>query len=445
MSQQGDTTRHQGQEDEWWRQLYGGPADPPASAAEDPGDTVDDRYASALGALGEAPPQVPSQASPQTSPQAPPQASPQAPPHIPAQAPFREPPDTLHLRRDPAEPTTSGEGEVNWPAPPGLPPGWAAAEPPFQEPEPEPEPVHVGDRPPTYDAEPTAWPPADPENLGDLVPDTVLDGARYGSLTVRTASVRGDSARYRGEPRRDSLLAARFGTGDDALLLLAVASGPRAAEAAHRAAADACHWIAGAVGRSHVRLAEDIRASRRGSLKSGLHRLTDRCYGRLRARGADLGLDPAEYSAALRCLLLPVDPACRTRLFFGAGDGGLFRIRDGEWQDLDPAPGEGDPADAVEPEPQDRIPGNPGEPAIRFRFRASVARPGDTLLLCSGGLAEPLRGEPALAAHLVRRWGSAEPPGLAAFLGDAQTRVKGYADDRTAVAVWDGEVSRGTP
>jgi hypothetical protein len=284
-----------------------------------------------------------------------------------------------------------------------------------------PEPVHLGDGPPTYEAEPTAWPQAAPDGLGDLVPDTVLDGARYGRLTVRTASVRGDSARYRGEPRRDALLAARFGAGDDALLLLALASGPRAAEAAHRAAGDAVHWIAGAVGRSHARLAEDIRASRRGSLKSGLHRLTDRCYGRLRARGEDLGLDPAEYSAALHCLLLPVDPDCRTRLFFGAGDGGLFRIRDGEWQDLDPGPGE-----AAE-----------FEGAIRFRFRASVARPGDTLLLCSGGLAEPLRGEPGLAAHLAQRWGAPEPPGLAAFLRDAQTRVKGYADDRTAVAVWD--------
>ncbi|MGJ3561462.1 hypothetical protein ACR6C2_37265 [Streptomyces sp. INA 01156] len=33
--------------------------------------------------------------------------------------------------------------------------------------------------------------------------------------------------------------------------------------------------------------------------------------------------------------------------------------------------------------------------------------------------------------------GPAEPPGLAAFLTDAQARVKGYADDRTAAAVWE--------
>jgi hypothetical protein len=274
----------------------------------------------------------------------------------------------------------------------------------------------VGGRPPTYGPEPTAWPEADPEGLEALVPDTVLDGAAYGPLTVRTAAIRGDSARYRGQPRRDALLTARFGSGDDALLLVAMASGARAADDAHRAAQDAVGWIAGAVGRSRARLVDDLRAARRGSLKSGLHRLTDRCYGRLRARGEDLGLDEGAYTASVRCLLLPADPGCRIRLFFGVGEGGLFRIRDGAWQDLDLAPD-----DASAP----------------FRFRASLARPGDALLMCSAGLAEPLRGEPELAAHLAERWGRGRPPGLAAYLADAQTRVKGYADDRTVVTVWD--------
>src|SRR5439155_560684 len=131
---------------------------------------------------------------------------------------------------------------------------------------------------------------------------TVLDGAHNGVLTVRTASVRGDSARYRGQPRRDAILTARFGAGEDALLLMAVASGARAAEGAHLAARDACRWMAASVGRSH----------------------------------------------------------------------------------------------------------------------------------------EPLRVEPALAARIAGRCSGGDgPPGLAAFLHDVQTRVKGYADDRTAVAVWD--------
>ncbi|MFJ2472249.1 protein phosphatase 2C domain-containing protein [Streptomyces sp. NPDC087659] len=318
---------------------------------------------------------------------------------------------------------------------------------------------YVGDRPPTYDAEPTALPAADPQELDGLVADTVLDGARYGSFTLRAASVRGDSARYRGEHRRDALLTARFGAGEHALVLVAVATGARAAEGAHLAAADACRWIGGAVGRSHARLAEDIRAGRRGDLKSGLHRLTDRSFGRLRARADERGVPPEEYTASLRCLLLSADPACRTRVFFGVGAGGLFRLRDGGWQDLEPAlpdalagepvVGYGSPPPetregdrltmdlgvATPPSPHVDAPVPP--PAEPFRFRASVARPGDTLLLCSNGLADPLRGESALARELAERWAGAQPPGLAAYLADTQLRVKGYADDRTACALWE--------
>ncbi|WP_241778669.1 protein phosphatase 2C domain-containing protein, partial [Streptomyces sp. AcH 505] len=321
--------------------------------------------------------------------------------------------------------------------------------------------AHVGDRPPTYDPEPTALAPADYDDLGALVADTVLDGARYGTYTLRAASVRGDSARYRGEPRRDALLTARFGSGAGALVLVAVASGARATEGAHRAAADACHWIGGAVGRSHSRLSDDIRSGRRGDLKSGLHRLTDRSFGKLRSRAAELGVEPQEYTAGLRCLLLSADPECRTRVFFGVGPGGLFRLRDGVWQDLEPpAPdpgavtGEavvGFGAQPAETPDGDRLTMDLGittapaphvdepapAPAEPFRFRASVARPGDTLLLCGPGLSEPLRGGPELAGALAERWAGAEPPGLVEFLADTQLRVKGYADDRTAVAVWE--------
>ncbi|MFG2193459.1 protein phosphatase 2C domain-containing protein [Streptomyces sp. NPDC048639] len=350
---------------------------------------------------------------------------------------------------------------------------------------------------PAHEAEPTALPLADPGALDDLVPDTVLDGARYGSLVLRTASLRGEAARHRGRPRRDALLTARFGTGENALLLVAVARAlpPPDADAdadadagtAHGAASDLCHWIGTAVGRSHVRLAEDVRGGRRAALKSGLHRLTDRAYGRLRARATELGLDPVEFTATLRCLLLPADPACRTRVFFGVGGGGLFRLRDGAWRDLEPAAPGGAPATPPGSESSpgvespsaaesgdgaragadagDRLtidlgalpaaptvhtdpivhtdPTVPTGPTVHtdlaepFRFRASVARPGDTLLLCSAGLAEPLRGDPALAGALAERWVASSPPGLAAFLADVQLPVTGHDGDRTAAAVWD--------
>lgn len=493
MSQQGE--RHSGafgQEDDWWGQLYDDSARDtgPAEVA----DTLDDRFASAVSASAGGGDSVPADASgkrdagldPDAAADAPPPREPSAP------APARTRPGAA-----PWEPPAAPTGPVNFPAGPMPPsgepealPSRTTAVPPPRLPDVSAWPTggapeakeaeapqapqeaavselavdavsYVGDGPPTYDAEPTVLPAADPDDLGDLVADTVLDGARYGTSTLRAVSVRGDSARYRGEPRRDSMLTARFGTGDSALVLVAMATGARATPGAHRAAAEACAWIGRAVGRSHQRLSEDIRAARRGDLKSGLHRLTDRSLGKLRAHAADLGIEPEEYAASLRCLLLPADPDCRTRVFFGVGGGGLFRLRDGAWQDIepqvsDPAGDAGPPVvgfGSVPPQGPDGdrltmdmgiiTPPSPYEPAPEppprepFRFRASVARPGDALLLCSGGLAEPLRGEPDLAAHLTQRWSKSGPPGLATFLADIQVRAKGYADDRTAAAVWE--------
>lgn len=439
----------------------------PAGLPKPPGFTV----APPEGGAGEDPPapapgtEQRAQAGP-TPPPLPPDAP--APPRYAPGAPSDAPAPPLHA---PAAPSAAPAPPLDSPAPPvdapplpptPPPPPTPAAAPPTvthaDVPTLPPHPLdYVGSGPPTYAAEPTALPPADPDDLDDLVADTVLDGARYGTCTLRAVSVRGDSARFRGEPRRDSLLTARFGTGEHALVLVAMATGARATPGAHRAAAEACHWIGRAVGRSHAKLAEDIRAARRGDLKSGLHRLTDRSLGKLRASAAEQGIEPEEYAATLRCLLLPADPECRTRVFFGVGAGGLFRLRDGEWQDIEPQAGEvtgepvvgfgSPPAETPEgdrltmdlgiptpPSPYEPAPEPPREP---FRFRASVARPGDTLLMCTSGLAEPLRGEPELSDYLTGRWSGPTPPGLAAFLADAQVRVKGYSDDRTAAAVWE--------
>ncbi|MFI1782707.1 protein phosphatase 2C domain-containing protein [Streptomyces rubiginosohelvolus] len=452
------------------------PGRTPASAAGPAPDPVPDPPGSWSSAAPSAavpgPPPVPAPASipaavpaqPSAPPPGPvpdPRISPPPPPTAPPTTTFPAPWEAPGGQAGPrtfAAPRASAASEADGPEP-GLAPDPSALHelPPDPAVAADARPAvgHLGDRPPTYDAEPAALPSATSENLEGLVPDTVSDGARYGTYTLRTASVRGDSARFRGEPRRDGLLTARFGAAESALVLVAVAGGRRDGEAAHLAAADACRWIGGAVARSHLRLSEDIRAGRRGDLKSGLHRLTDRTYGKLRARAAELGVEPDAYTASLRCLLLSADPDCRTRVFFGVGSGGLFRLRDGLWQDLEPFIPESGPAARAGDEPEagpdgDRltmdlqitgaassnVEGPPQPPGRPFRFRASVARPGDTLMLCSNGLAEPMRGEPALPGELAERW-SAGPPGLPAFLADTQLRIKGYADDRTCAAVWE--------
>ncbi|MFG2714410.1 protein phosphatase 2C domain-containing protein [Streptomyces goshikiensis] len=483
MSQQGA--------DDWWQKLY---EDPDAGPEPDPGDTLDHRFRSAAVVVTDPPAARPPEPVPvplpgqrQSAPaQAPDPALPDLTAPDPKIPPSRRPaeagagPDGPNPAagadpragggsavpappRDPrqAGPTGYALGDVTVPPVPPELPVWhwgtpRAEAPPAAEAEPDREPAegpptpaptpppapapapapesapagrrtevrHLGHRAPTYAAEPGSLPVADPADLDRLVPDTVLEGARHGTYTLRAASVRGDSARYRGEARRDFLLTARFGTGDDALVLVALAGGDRAAPGAREAAAEVCHRVASAIGRSQERLAADIRSGRRDALRSGLQRLTDRGYGRLRARAAELGLAEEDYTAGLRGLLLPVDPECKTRVCFGTGAGGLFRLRAGQWQDLEPDP------DPREPAAEDPAAGD-------FRFRAAVARPGDTLLLCSGGLADPMREEALLPAALAARWAEPEPPGLAAFLADTQLRLKGYADDRTAAAVWE--------
>ncbi|MFE4368203.1 protein phosphatase 2C domain-containing protein [Streptomyces sp. NPDC056835] len=495
MSQQGERPA----DGDWWNRLYdeSTPDTGPAVAA---GDTLDDRFDSAADAVSESMSDVASDAVSDVAgaraeaatperprPQRPVAGAPweSAAPYAPSDArplpgaeaesprPSPRPPDP---RRPPSvtpvTPLTPAPREPAAPSVTSATAPVAAAAPPVPV-------THVGDGPPIYGPEPTALPAAHADRLDEIVPDTVLDGARYGTYTLRAMSVRGDSARHRGEPRRDALLTARFGDGADALVLVAIAGGARATEGSHRAAADVCRWIGGAVGRSHGSLSADIRAGRRDDLKSGLHRLTDRGFGKLRARAAELGLRPGQYTAGLRCLLLSADPDCRTRVFFGVGDGGLFRLRDGVWQDLEPPLAEpaaftgppvagfgSPPAETPEgdrltmdleitkppstynrspsdPSPSDPSPSgsfrhgaSPPSPEP-FRFRASIARPGDTLLVCGPGLSEPLRGEPALARELADRWRPAAPPGLAQFLADTGLRVKGYADDRTAVGVWE--------
>ncbi len=150
-------------------------------------------------------------------------------------------------------------------------------------------------------------------------------------------------------------------------MLVAMATGVRTAPGAHLAAAEACRWVGAAVGRSHERLTDDIRAARRADLKAGLHRLTDRTLGKLRAAATEQGLDPDDYAATLRCLLLSADPGCRTRVFFGVGPGGLFRLRDREWQDIEPEVAE-----------------VKGEPVLGFGSPPHETRDGDRLTMDLG-------------------------------------------------------------
>jgi hypothetical protein len=76
-------------------------------------------------------------------------------------------------------------------------------------------------------------------------------------------------------------------------------------------------------------------------------------------------------------------------------------------------------------------------PQERFRFRVVAPEPGDVLLLCSEGLAAPLREEPAVSDFLADHWAHPHPPGTVDFLRHVQVRAHGYTADRTAAALWE--------
>ncbi|NSC24521.1 hypothetical protein FM076_26555 [Streptomyces albus subsp. chlorinus] len=82
------------------------------------------------------------------------------------------------------------------------------------------------------------------------------------------------------------------------------------------------------------------------------------------------------------------------------------------------------------------------DPAARtepFRFTVCAAEPGDILLLCGAGLAEPLRADPSFADRLAARW--ADPPALAGYPATLEDGAGEHEADRTAATVWE---ARGT-
>ncbi|MEY9943385.1 protein phosphatase 2C domain-containing protein [Kitasatospora sp. GAS1066B] len=404
-------------DDGWWAHVYEGPAGrlpdtPRAEGGEGSVDEWFDSIASAVGLIGRQRQAVGEPAG----------AVEPVPEPVPVPAPEPEPvaepaPSKLDLTK-PARPEPT-------PAPAAAP----ALVPPPATPVPTP---HVGSRPPTYGPEPTLLPAADLERVAAVVPDTALDGAQYPGLTLRAASVRGDSARYRGDPRTDALLVTRFGEAPDGLLLAVLGSRarrpvdprtdsdaavaqpvPPPSETVRQAAAH----LAEAIGRSRAELAADLREGARDRLRYGLQRLTAGAAAGLRTLAPDAG--------SLHCLLVSLDPEAGHRAAFGVGPGGLYLLRAGHWIDAYAARLLHHPDGPVTlPEPR------------LFRFRLIPATPGDILLLCSPGLAEPIAEEPAIGHFLASHWSHPHPPGTVDFLRQVQVRAKGYAEDRTAAALW---------
>ncbi|WP_240926215.1 protein phosphatase 2C domain-containing protein [Streptomyces sp. JB150] len=265
-----------------------------------------------------------------------------------------------------------------------------------------------------------------------LVPDMVVDGAAHEALTVRAASVRGDSHRYHAEPRQDSLAVTRIGEpGPDELLLLAVADGVGSAARSHVGSQQACRLAALSLDMAAADLAGALREADAERFARTANSALRRVATLLAHQAQERGDDPGAYATTLRILLAPLDPTVRVRGFLAVGDGGTALLRDGRWY-----------LGITDPDPDGDGMIDTRTAALPHSDRAQAqllgpAQPGDVLVLCTDGLSTPLAGDPGIREFLARAWGAGSVPAPADFLWQVQYRVKSYDDDRTAVVLWE--------
>lgn len=256
---------------------------------------------------------------------------------------------------------------------------------------------------------------------GALLPDTVLEAAESGVLSVRAVSVRAERSRRRGLPRRDAVCVARYGSG----LLLAVARGQGTAARAHLGAEQACRLALAHV----VREAASVSAALRAGDAHAFSAFADRAVtsvGALLEHGAhSAGRVPGEYATALRLLLVPLESDGGGPGLIAVGEGGTARLREGVW---DGRPGAGAGTGSL---PYGR--GGTRPPVARL---LEPLRPGDVLALGT----EALDGDRLTREYLATAWGEGPVPEPAELLRQVQHRVPAATSDadRTAVVLWRG-------
>ncbi|WP_445402546.1 protein phosphatase 2C domain-containing protein [Streptomyces sp. LE64] len=416
-----------------WPAPASGPEDPAHPTHQGPpastGDALDETWFSLPPGVGAVPYRPPAQPAP----------APSVPGQVrgPGPLPPAEPePVPAPVRVSAPAPVPAPEPEREPDPEPAAPPEAAA---PAGEPAHQPVPLlgtppHSGPRPPLYPPDPGALPGVREDLDGAVLPDIVVDGARYGALTVRAASVRGDSHRYEGGPRQDALVVCRIGGPEPAqgLLLLAVADGVGSAARSHVGSHDVCRGIAFFLDRYADQLAEALRLVDERTLGALVNSAVGSVAEGLAQRAEQGGESPTGHATTLRGLLVPLDPTVRHRGFFAVGDGGAARLRRGAWE-VDVF-GEGHGGSGVIDTGTAALPGS-------RLARSEVFGPvedGDVLVLCTDGLSTPLAGDPGMREFLAAAWGGGPVPGPVDFLWQLQYRVKSYDDDRTAVVLWEG-------
>lgn len=270
--------------------------------------------------------------------------------------------------------------------------------------------------------------PVEPAGLPggrDVVPDSVVDGADLGSLTVRAASVRGDHHRQEPSFRRDAYTIEPLTDGFTVPNLVSVvAAGNPNGSIAQTGAALACRSVVTQLGK----LGGSIDAAWNGQpgldLSELLRPVCNVVASRLTELAQSRQVPEAESAVELVCLVSQLgDTPARRHLAFGIGGGEVFRCTDQGWKLVFSAQqGMGKPA---------VLPGG------HQRLQAAMveSRPNDVLLVASHAAAQLLAGRDS-GAFFAEQWRQG-PRDLVEFLWQFSARTPGTAKDRTAVCLWD--------
>ncbi|WP_258308444.1 protein phosphatase 2C domain-containing protein [Streptomyces sp. NWU339] len=261
----------------------------------------------------------------------------------------------------------------------------------------------------------------DGDEFAAFTPAVLLDGAQVGRLTVRAASVRGDSHNWEGSCRQDAMVVTRVGPPEAEFLLLAIADGVGSAKYSHTGS----HLVVRQAALHLDQEAESIHAALTTQDEGELRGLANKAIARA-VTELSAGQD---YATTLHVLLVPTDARIRERVVFSVGDGGLFVLREGRWEQGNPV----DDGSLLDTRTE----------ALPHAYRSVKAKllrtePGEVLLLGTDGITNPLtQKDPEFAQRLANAWGGPEVPSLSDFLWQAQTRAKSYDDDRTVICVWE--------
>ena len=271
-------------------------------------------------------------------------------------------------------------------------------------------------------AEPQALP-----DVPDAVHDSVFDGARFGGLVVRLASVRGDLARRDARLRRQTAAISLLGQFDPPVLLATVAAGHALGKRSQVGAAQACRSVPVKLSDRAYGLNAAWKAADAGDpaahqeLTELLREVTLALRDSLALTAKGRNQPDAAVATELTCVLSRIgDMPARPHLAFGIGAAPVLRLSGGVIEEV------------FRPE-AGFLPAQPEA----VTWATFTTAPGQTVIACTSGTADYLRRE-QVREHITARWGEGAPSGVN-FLAHLGAGHQAYQDDRTAVAIWNGD------